>query len=85
MNYFIEKYLYRFSYSVPNMLSSMVNDSAIELMEYFPLIMSLGEFIVYIYITNYDPASLPVDWSGPIYISIVLSLLNILLPMDKVN
>lgn len=28
-NYFIEKYLYARVYSVPNMLSSMVNDSAI--------------------------------------------------------
>lgn len=81
----IEKYLYGFVYSVPNMLSSMVNDSAIELLEYFPLILSLGEFIIYIYMTKYDPTILPLNWSIPIYISIGLSLLNLLLPMDQLN
>jgi hypothetical protein len=81
----IEKYLYGFVYSVPNMLSSMVNDSAIELLEYFPLILSLGEFIIYIYMTKYDPTILPLNWSIPIYISIGLSLLNLLLPMEQLN
>lgn len=59
LNYFIEKHLYRYVYSVPNMLSSMVNDSAVELMEYFPLIISLGEFIIYCYMKNYDVVALP--------------------------
>lgn len=59
LNYFIEKDLYRKIYNVPNMLSSMVNDSAIELLEYFPLIISLGEFIVYIYVSRYDVTSIP--------------------------
>lgn len=67
------------------MLSSMVNDSAIELLEYFPLIISLGEFIVYIYVKNYDVSSLPENWSIPIYVSIGLSALNLLLPMDQIN
>lgn len=85
LNYLIEKDLYRKVYNVPNMLSSMVNDSAIELLEYFPLIISLGEFIVYIYVKNYDVSSLPENWSIPIYVSIGLSALNLLLPMDQIN
>jgi hypothetical protein len=42
LNYFIEKILYGSTYSIPNMLSSMVNDSAIELIEYFSLIIAVG-------------------------------------------
>lgn len=67
------------------MLSSMVNDSAVELMEYFPLIMSLGEFIIYIYLKQYDVVALPLNWSVPIYVSIGLSMLNLMLPMDQLN
>lgn len=54
-------------------------------MEYFPLIMSLGEFIVYIYMKQYNVIEMPLNWSIPIYISIGLSLLNLILPMDQLN
>ncbi len=54
-------------------------------MEYFPLIMSLGEFIIYLYIVSYDVTILPLYWSIPIYVSIGLSALNLILPMDQLN
>ena len=63
----------------------MVNESAMELMEYFPLIMSLGEFVIYLYTVNYNVQLLPLYWSIPIYVAIALSGLNILLPMDQLN
>lgn len=63
----------------------MVNDSAIELMEYFTLILSLGEYIVYLYFFSFKPELLPINWSIPIYISIAISGLNLLLPMDTLN
>jgi hypothetical protein len=85
LNYMIEKYLYRYIYSAPNMLSDMVNDSALEMMEYFPLIISMGEFIIFSYIKNYEVIALPLNWSIPIYISIALSMLNLVLPMDQLN
>lgn len=40
--YWTEKCLFGGSYKVPNMMSSMINEVAIELMEYFPLILSIG-------------------------------------------
>lgn len=42
LNYFVEKCLFGKAYSSPNTISSMLNDSAIELLEYFALILSLG-------------------------------------------
>jgi hypothetical protein len=36
-------------------------------------------------VKNYDVGSLPENWSIPIYISIGLSTLNLLLPMDELN
>lgn len=63
----------------------MVNDSAIELMEYFSLILSFGEYIVYLYFLNFKAELLPLYWGVPIYISIVISGLNLLLPMDSLN
>lgn len=81
----IEKCLFGRTYSIPNTTSSMVNDSAIELMEYFSLILSLGEYIVYLYFLNFKPELLPLYWGVPIYISIVISGLNLLLPMDSLN
>jgi hypothetical protein len=60
----------------------MVNDGAIEMMEYFPLILSLGEYIIYLYLVKYDPTIIPELWSIPIYASIGVSFLNLVLPMD---
>ena len=47
--------------------------------------MALGSFIVYIYMYKFDANVLPINWSIPIYFSIVISGLNILLPMDSIN
>lgn len=41
-NYWLEKYSYGKKYAAPNMISSLVNDAAIELLEWVPLILSLG-------------------------------------------
>lgn len=54
-------------------------------MEYFVLIIALGEFIVFLYFSSFRPELLPVNWSIPIYISIAISGLNLLLPMDSLN
>ena len=85
INYWIEKCLFSRVYSIPNTTSSMVNDSAIELMEYFVLIISLGEFIVFLYFQSFRPELLPNYWSIPIYVSVAISGLNLLLPMDSLN
>ena len=84
-NLILEKCLYGKIYSIPNLLSSMLNDSAIELLEYFPLILSLGEFVIYLYIKNFHFELLPDYWSIPIYIAMGISVLNLLLPMDELN
>lgn len=67
------------------MLSSMVNDSAVELMEYFILIISLGEYIVYLYFVSFKPELVPLNWGIPIYVSIAISVIHLLLPMDGLN
>ena len=63
----------------------MLNDSAIELLEYFPLIFTLGEFIIYLYMKSFHIDIMPKHWCNPIYISIGISILNLLLPMDELN
>lgn len=85
LNYLVEKCLFGKSYSSPNMLSSMVNDSAVELMEYFILIISLGEYIVYLYFVSFKPELVPLNWGIPIYVSIAISVIHLLLPMDGLN
>lgn len=85
VNYFIQKCLYGKSYSIPNMLSSMLNDTAIQLLEFFPLILSFGEWLLYLYLRSFHFEQIPEYWSIPIYISLGLSLLNLLLPMDDLN
>jgi hypothetical protein len=47
--------------------------------------MAFGEFAIYIYISKYDVQIIPLNWSIPIYISIALGGLNLLLPMDQIN
>ena len=84
-NYWIEKCLYGNTYKAPNMISSMVNEVAIELLEYFPLILSVGEFLIYFYFYNYDFQNVPKNYSIPIYVAFGISLINIALPMDRIN
>ncbi len=79
-NFIVEKYLFGSSYSAPNMISKAVNDSCIELLEYVPLILSLGEFLIYMYFKKFNFNIVPVDWSVTIYISIGVSLVHLLLP-----
>jgi hypothetical protein len=63
----------------------MLNDAAIELLEYFPLILCLGEFLIYLYFKSFNFEEVPQHWSIPIYISVGLSLINLLMPMDDLN
>lgn len=44
--------------------------------------MSFGEFVIYFYIKNYNVDIIPIDWAIPLYMSIAISGLNLLLPMD---
>lgn len=53
VNYFIEKILFTSTYSMPHALSSMTFDSSIELLEYFLITFSLGEFVIYGYFYSY--------------------------------
>jgi hypothetical protein len=41
--------------------------------------------VIYIYISNYNIDIIPVNWAVPLYMSIGLSALNLLLPMDELN
>lgn len=54
INYFVEKYLFGAYYSAPNMISSALNKSCIELFEYVPLILSIGEFLIYMYFKKFS-------------------------------
>lgn len=81
LNYWLEKYSYGKAYSVPNMISSEVNEAATELLDWTPLIFSLGEFLVYLYFENWAIADIPDYWSVPIYVSLGLSTLILLLPL----
>jgi len=47
--------------------------------------LSIGEFIIYLYFLNFKPELLPLYWSIPIYASLAISCINLLLPMDALN
>ena len=67
------------------MISSEVNDAAIELLEWVPLILASGELLVYLYFKNFNFGELPDYWSIPIYVSLGISVLALLLPMRSIN
>lgn len=73
------------AYSAPNMISAEVNDSCIELFEYVPLILSIGEFLIYWYFKKFNFNAVPINWSVPIWLSIGISLINLIVPMKNVN
>lgn len=84
-NYLIEKNLFGSAYSAPNMISAAVNDSCVELFEYIPLLLSLGEFLIYWYFKKFNFNEIPVNWSVPIWLSIGISLIQLMLPMGTFN
>jgi len=67
------------------MVSSAQNQMAIELMQFFPLIMSGGTLLLYLSFHNFEFGTLPALWAYPIYISIVLSVVNLLIPSRSIN
>lgn len=85
INYFLEKFLFGHSYATPNTISSIINDSAVEMMEYVVLGLPVGSYIIYLYFYSFSPDKLPDYWSIPIYISIGIAVLNLILPMDTLN
>lgn len=85
LNYLIEKFLFVRSYKVPNMTSSILDNEMIELLEYFPLVLSLGNYFLYLYFVYFQFDQVPLYYGIPIYISIVISVVNIFLPMDSLN
>lgn len=54
-------------------------------MEYGVLILGLGSYIVYLSFFSFQPELLILDWGIPIYASMGLAVLNLLLPMDLLN
>lgn len=85
LNYLIEKFLFARSYKVPNMTSSILDNDMIELLEYFPLVLALGNYFLYLYFVYFQFDQVPVYYGVPIYISILVSVINIFLPMDSLN
>lgn len=83
--YFVEKILYTKSYSLPHNVSSMSYESAIELLEYFLIIFSMGEQIVFFYFYDYNFSLIPFEWKISILLTISLSVLNSALPMEALN
>lgn len=47
--------------------------------------MALGSFIVYISFQDFNPKNMPLEWGIPIYVSMGLSVVNLVLPMDSLN
>ena len=85
INYFIEKNLFGSAYSAPNMISAALNESCVELFEYIPLLLSLGEFLIYWYFKKFNFSEIPINWSVPIWLSIGISLIQLILPMEQFN
>ncbi len=67
------------------MLSSKLNESMMEMLDFVPLILSIGQFLIYFYFYNYNFNAIPDGWSIPIYVSLVLSILGVILPMKALN
>ena len=57
----------------------------IELLEYIPLVMAIGNWFLYLYFVRFVFENVPVYYGVPIYISIVVSVVNMMLPMDTLN
>lgn len=55
------------------------------MMEYALLALPVGSYIVYLYFSSYNANKLPNYWSIPIYVSMGISFLNLILPMDTLN
>lgn len=85
LNYLVEKVLFTKVYSVPNTVSSMGYENAVELLEYFLLAFGMGQLIVYFYFYSFQISSVPVNWLIFIFLCIGLATLNVTLPMDAIN
>lgn len=58
-NLYLEKCLHSGSYRAPNMASRQQNATALELMEFVPLIMSCGDLLIYLYFFQFDIVKIP--------------------------
>lgn len=67
------------------MIWTAVNDSATELFDFIPLIITLGEFLIYFDFEGYDFSRVPDYWSVPIYVSLGLSILILIIPDSVIN
>lgn len=85
LTYHLEKFLFNKAYKVPNMTSSMLDNDVVELLEYFPLVIALGNYFLYLYFVYFQFDQVPLYYGVPIYISIAVSGINIFLPMDNLN
>jgi hypothetical protein len=85
LNYLIEKFLFGRAYKIPNMTSSILDNDMIEMLEYYPLILALGNYFIYLYFVYFQFDQVPDYYGVPIYISIVISGVNIFMPMDSLN
>jgi hypothetical protein len=59
INYLFEKILFAKAYSVPNTVSSMGFENAVELLEYFLVAFGMGQFVVYFYFYRYKISDVP--------------------------
>ena len=85
VNYWIEKMLHSRTYRAPNMVSASINNAAIELLEFIPFFASLGSLFTYYFICERDMSKIPLGWSIPIYLSLVISFIALVLPLRRIN
>ena len=67
------------------MISAALNKSCVELFEFVPLLLSLGEFLIYYYFQKFKFDQIPLNWSVPIWLSIAISLAQLIFPMEVLN
>lgn len=67
------------------MVSSAQNETAVELLLFFPIIMSGATLLMYLYFKSFNIENLPNMWGIPIYVSLGLSVMNLLIPNQSIN
>lgn len=45
----------------------------------------MGQLVVYFYLYNYQIDQIPLSWVIVIFMCIIISIINVLLPMDVIN
>ena len=83
--YFVCKVLFRYSYKIPNIRSNQINTSALWLTYSAPLILNLGQFLIFLFINSRVDVKLGFSVAVIVYLSLALSILWTLIPWYEIN